>query len=215
MALSGFLKQSTAVTVTVGPFVDSTDGDTAETALTVTSSEVRLSKNGANIAAKNDATSLTHDEIGLYSCPLDATDTNTLGILTLAVHEGGSLHVRHDYMVMPANVWDSFYSTDALQVDVVEASATQAEPGQGSPPATDSWMDKIGYMYKSWRNHKDASATLFQLYNDDATTVHCFVGGVVDVVLVGVVSSLPSTTTTNLRYPHATIVGHNKGVVCE
>jgi len=186
MALSGWLKQSTAVTVMVGPFVDDADGKTSETGLTVTSSEVRLSKNGANIAAKTDGTSLTHDEVGLYSCPLDATDTGTLGILTLVVAESGALHVRHDYMVIPANEYDSFVSgTDALQVDVVEASATQAEPAQGSPGATISFMDKIGYLYKSWRNHKDASTTVSRLYNDDATTVDhkstlSVSGGIVD-----------------------------------
>ena len=74
------------------------------------------------MVAKNDATACTHDEIGIYGCPLDATDTGTLGILSLVVHEAGALHVRHDYMVVPANVWDSLFGADRLQVHAAEIS---------------------------------------------------------------------------------------------
>ena len=45
------LLQSTATTVTMGPFLDSTDGNTAETTLTITQPDVQLSKNGAAFAA--------------------------------------------------------------------------------------------------------------------------------------------------------------------
>lgn len=120
MAISGWLKQSTAMTVMIGPFVDDGDGNADEGGLTISAADVRLSKNGGNMAAKNDATACTHDEIGIYGCPLDATDTGTLGILSLVVHEAGALHVRHDYMVVPANVWDSLFGADRLQVHVDE-----------------------------------------------------------------------------------------------
>jgi len=115
-----WLKQSTAVTVKIGPFLDETDGKTAETALTIAQADVRLSKNGGDIAQKNEATSCTHDELGIYDCPLDATDTGTLGRLQLWVHESGALPVWHEFMIVPANVWDSLFASDRLQVDVRE-----------------------------------------------------------------------------------------------
>lgn len=115
-----FLKQSTAVTVQIGPFVDSTDGNTEESALTISQADVRLSKNGGNIAQKNEATSCTYDEVGMYSCPLDATDTDTLGVLQLIVHESGALPVYHEYMVVTANVWDTLCSTDLFQSDLTQ-----------------------------------------------------------------------------------------------
>jgi hypothetical protein len=62
-----FLKQSTAYTPLIGPFLDETDGKTAETALTIAQADVRLSKNGGNMAQKNEATSCTHDELGYYT----------------------------------------------------------------------------------------------------------------------------------------------------
>ena len=116
------LKQNTAVTVKIGQFLDDTDGKTAETGLTIAQADVRLSKNGGDIAAKNDATSCTHDELGIYNCPLNATDTDTLGRLQLWVHKTGALPVWHEYMVIPANVYDSLFSTDKLQVDITQVA---------------------------------------------------------------------------------------------
>ena len=117
MGFAGILKQSTAVDVLIGPFVDSTDGDTEETALTITAADVRLSKNGQNMAAKNDATACVHDELGMYNCELDATDTNTVGQLTLSVHEAGALLVRHDFQVMEEVTYDALYGAAAAGFD--------------------------------------------------------------------------------------------------
>ena len=103
-----WLKQSTAINVGLGPFLDSLDANTAETALTLTQPDIRLSKNGAAWAQKNAAQTLAHQENGWYSLALDATDTNTLGRLIVAVHETGALPVWKEFMVMPAGVYDAF-----------------------------------------------------------------------------------------------------------
>ena len=122
-----WLKQSTAATVKIGPFLDSTDGVTAETGLTISQADVRLSKNGANIAQKNEASACTHDELGYYDCDLDATDTGTLGRLLLAVAESGALPVWHEFMVLPANTFDSLVSgSDYLQTDAIQVEGSDA-----------------------------------------------------------------------------------------
>jgi hypothetical protein len=90
-----FLKQSTAVDVAIGPFLDATDGVTAETGLTISQADVRLKKNNGAWAQVNDATSATHEENGWYEKELDTTDTNTCGRLLIAVHESGALPVWH------------------------------------------------------------------------------------------------------------------------
>jgi hypothetical protein len=124
------LKQSTSTTLLLGPFVDSTDGVTAETALTISQSDVLLWKEGGTtLAQKNESTSCTHRSNGLYTCPINGTDTNTLGTLAVSVAESGALQVRQDYLVVPANVYDAFaLGTDLLQVDVdqMDGSATSA-----------------------------------------------------------------------------------------
>lgn len=113
------LKQSTATTLRLGPFLDSTDGVTAETALTISQSDVLLWKEGGTTAAqKNETTSCTHRENGYYTCPLNATDTNTLGALSVSVNESGAIPIRQDYTVVPANVYDSFVlGIDYLHTD--------------------------------------------------------------------------------------------------
>ena len=134
-----WLKQSTAVTVKVGPFVDATDGATAETGLTISQADVRLSKNGGNMAQKNSAAVCTHDELGVYDCALDATDTGTLGRLDLFVHEGGALPVWLEFMVLPANVYDSLVGgSDTLAVDVTawDGTAVAAQASAGYPVVT-------------------------------------------------------------------------------
>jgi len=108
------LKQSTAVTVKLGPFVDDADGKTAETALTISQSDVRLSKNGGDFAQKNEASSAGHDENGYYDVSLDATDTGTLGRLKVAISEAGALAVWRDFMVVPAHIYEWLFGSNAL-----------------------------------------------------------------------------------------------------
>ena len=116
--MGSWLKQSTAVTVKLGPFLDSTDGDTEETALTIAQADILLSKNGGAFAQTNNVAGATHDTKGLYGVPLDTTDTNTLGELRVYIHESGALAVWETFMVVPANVWDSMFGADKLQTDV-------------------------------------------------------------------------------------------------
>ena len=63
------LKQSTAATVKLGPFIDDSDGKTAETALTIAQADIRLSKNGGDFAQTNNTAGATHDENGYYDIP--------------------------------------------------------------------------------------------------------------------------------------------------
>jgi hypothetical protein len=138
------LKQSTSVDVPIGPFVDETDGKTAETALTITQPDIRLKKNGGAWAQKNVAQTLSHEENGNYEVTLDATDTNTLGLLRLHVNEAGALPVWEDFLVVTANAFDSLCSTDLFQADVQQwlgATAPAAPATQASVNAIDDFLD--------------------------------------------------------------------------
>lgn len=118
------LKQSTAATIKMGPFLDDTDGKTAETGLTIAQADIRLSKNGGDIAQSNNVAGATHDELGYYGVPLDTTDTGTLGNLRVAIHESGALPVWQDFMVVTANVYDTLCSTDLFDVNVTHIADT-------------------------------------------------------------------------------------------
>jgi hypothetical protein len=128
-----YLRQSTAATVTIGVFVDETDGRTIESALTLSQADIRLSKNGAAFAQKSESSSAAHMENGWYGCALDATDTGTVGRLTLAVNESGALPVWHQFMVLPGMVYDSLVAgSDFLQVDIQEVNSVTVT-GTGAP----------------------------------------------------------------------------------
>ncbi len=123
------IKQSTAHTFLLGPFVDSTDGVAIETGLASNmdnaSTGIRLSKNGGNMGDRSDATAPVHDEDGFYTVVLNTTDTNTLGLLQVEYTEVATcLPAWKDFSVVTANYWDSKYSTDVLQVDVIEFVGT-------------------------------------------------------------------------------------------
>jgi hypothetical protein len=133
------LKQSAAVDIALGPFVDATDGVTAETGLTIAQADVRLKKNGGSWAQKNDTTSATHEENGNYEVPLNSTDTNTLGHLRVHVAEAGALPVWRDFLVVPANVYEAlvngteFLETSGLrQVWAVSGATLTAKKTDGT-----------------------------------------------------------------------------------
>ncbi len=52
-----------------------------------------------------------------------------------------------------------------------DLAAASGEPAQGAPAVSLSMKDKISWLYKTLRNRKTSTATLINIYNDDATTV--------------------------------------------
>src|SRR3989304_116961 len=128
-----YLKVSTAYTFRLGPFVDSADGNTDENALTIAAASVLLSKAGGALTAKTEATALTGTGANAhYTCVLDTTDTNTVGALRVWAHITGALAVYKDFMVLPANVYDSLVAgSDLLQTDETQLLGTAI-----SAPAT-------------------------------------------------------------------------------
>lgn len=109
-----FLRQSTASQeVLLGPFVDSTDGVTAETALTIANADIKVFKAGATTLANKNSGGGTHISNGNYLAVLDATDTDTVGSGALVVQVSGALAVRHAFTVLPAAVFDAFIAGTA------------------------------------------------------------------------------------------------------
>jgi hypothetical protein len=124
-----FLKQSTAVTLVIGPFVDDTDGKTAETGLTLSQADIRLFKQGGTFAQKSESTSCSHVENGYYTCPFNTTDMNTLGFGVLAVNESGALPVRHEFCVLPAATYDAWITNGLPSIFAVALTESYAADG--------------------------------------------------------------------------------------
>jgi hypothetical protein len=127
-----FLRQSTAVDVAIGPFLDATDAVTAETALTISQADVRLKKNNGAWAQVSDATSATHEENGWYEKELDATDTDTCGRLLIAVHESGALPIWHEFWVLEEAIYDALFAASANAFTGAAGSTTLTALATGS-----------------------------------------------------------------------------------
>ena len=130
-----YLKQSTASQkVPLGYFVDSTDGNTEETGLTIANTDIKVWKTGATTVANKNSGGATHISNGIYYAVLDATDTDTLGSLVIFVHVSGALAIRVDCCVLAANVYDALIGGgDLLQVDVQQFGNTNATTSGGRP----------------------------------------------------------------------------------
>lgn len=102
-----WLKLSTAATVIMGPFLSDSDGISHDAGLTIAQADIRVRKHGGTFAQTHNAAGGDHDEYGHYDIPLDTTDTNTVGPLRVAIHVEGCLAVWRDFMVVPANVYNS------------------------------------------------------------------------------------------------------------
>lgn len=118
------LKQSTAVSIPFGPMVTTAAGTgTYTTAIPATL--IYVTKNGAAPATKSSATASTHQTRGWHTTTLDTTDTGTLGRLTVFVRVTGKYQIWKDYMVVPANVYDSIVAgSDVLQADMTQIQGT-------------------------------------------------------------------------------------------
>lgn len=123
-----WLRQSTASQeILLGRFVDSTDGNTQETALAIANTDIKVWKEGATTLANKNSGGATHIANGNYYAVLDATDTDTLGKMEVHVHVAGALAVKREFMVLPANVYDALVlGTDFLQSDAREFGGSTA-----------------------------------------------------------------------------------------
>ena len=193
MSFQGYLRQATAVDVLIGPFVDSTDGDTAEESLTITASDVRLSENGGTVHAKNDSTTCVHDEKGFYNCELDATDTATCGQLFLFVHESGALAVTATYHVVEEAVYDAMFG------------ASSAGPLQATTAGRTLDVTATGAAGIDWGNIENKTSTV-ALTNTSAASLSGAVGSVTGAV--GSVTGAVGSVTGNVGGSVGSVVGH-------
>jgi len=142
-----FLKTNTATRVTVGPFLDKTDGITPETAITVTGCHLTLMVDTAGVptlsldadatasGGNNDMVHVTGDDAGFYDLELTAAQLNYVGRAMLSINNVG-VHcpVFHEFMILPANIYDSIVSgTDLVDVSVTQFAGSAITSAAGIP----------------------------------------------------------------------------------
>lgn len=166
-----FLKQSTGTAVLLGPFVDSTDGGTAETSLTVANIDVDVYKfSDTHPLAKVDITPAgsgsTHDMAhvanGYYSLELTATDTNTCGRLKITANISGALPVWNCFQVVEESIYASLFAASAAGFN---SSGQVAVNSLTSAAITDVWStDPLVEAYANDGSAGTAAQMLYMLW---------------------------------------------------
>lgn len=123
------LKQSTAVTVRVGPFMDATDAVTPETGITLGAADQAelLKHSGATVDISGATWAAITGCGGYYDLSLTTSHTDTLGMLTVVVQDTSVCLPAPAFraMVVPAAIYDSLIGgTDTLPADVTQWSGT-------------------------------------------------------------------------------------------
>lgn len=131
-----FLKTNTNTRITVGPFLDKTDGITPEIALTVTDCILNMTVDNAGVptlvieatsptisGGNNDMVHIPNDTAGLYDLELTAAQLNYVGRAFLTITNSAThCPVFHEFTILPAVVYDSIVNgTDNLVVDLTTA----------------------------------------------------------------------------------------------
>lgn len=139
-----YLKADTVTEVLIGPVVAVGDGFTPVTTLTIAGAdEAEIIKHGATtVTAITGTLAAITSADGYYALDLVTGDVDTEGRLTILINDDSlCLPVRHDFMVVNANVFDSLFAaatTDYLQIDTTQWLGTAcATPTVNGVPEVD------------------------------------------------------------------------------
>lgn len=153
-----YLRQSTASQeITLGYFLDSTDGNTAETGLTIANTDIKVRKGGGTTLTDKNSGGATHISGGIYTSTLDATDTNTLGMTEIYCHVAGALATKSSYTVLHADAYDALITNG----DIATATgfATTAEIADVPTVAEFNARTRLDADYFSWATDTVANVT--------------------------------------------------------
>jgi len=114
-------KQSTALTLIVGPILDSVGVEYASAVI----GDLSISKNGGTLTAMAAAATLTYIANGMYTLVTTTGNTDTLGVAQITCNKSTYQMPMIQRQIVPANVYDSLVlGSDYLDISVVQLLGT-------------------------------------------------------------------------------------------
>jgi hypothetical protein len=165
-----FLRQSTAATIVVGPFVDKSTA-LSLTTLTDQSAKGWIVKNGATGSAPT-LTSWSHDAQGEYLVGLTTVHTDTVGRFRISFYDSATyLAVWEDFSVLSQVVYDSIFGGVALSTYAGTAVASVTAPvtltaSEHTQIGTDVWTTPATRLLTAGTNIALAKGTGITGLND-------------------------------------------------
>jgi len=146
-----YLREFTATRITVGPFLDKTDGVTPKTGLTVTACHLTLMVDDGGVptlvldadatasGGNNDMVHVTDDNAGFYDLELAAAQLNYQGRAILAITDAANhCPVFHELTILPAQVYDSLILGSDL-LDTADGATLAAIAALNNLTAAQVW----------------------------------------------------------------------------
>jgi hypothetical protein len=175
-----FLRQSTASQeISLGYFLDTTDGNTEETGLTIANTDIKIRKGGGTTLINKNSGGGTHISNGIYSAVLDATDTDTLGDLVIYCHPTGALATKLEYTVLPAASYDALITNGLNDISTAQVNTE---------------VDTALTDYDGPTNTEMVARTIVSANYATAANL-ATVDSIVDAILVDTGTTLPLTLT--------------------
>lgn len=180
-----FLRQSTAIDIRMGPFVDATDAVTPETGITLGAADQAevLKENGAATVAMGGTFAAVTDADGWYDYTVASGDVDTVGEVVFVVQDlSVCLPVAVRAFVVEEAVYDAMYNASAVGpltaaavnaqvVDVLKTDTNSTDGLTGAPPESPNMEEAIGYLYKAFRNKMTTTTTLLSIFDNAGSTV--------------------------------------------
>ena len=142
----------------MGPFLDITDGHTAETGLSSQTGRIHKRQTSVSSFVPN---SWGHEANGMYHIGMTSDHVDTVGELRIAFYDNSEyLPLWEDFVVLPPSVYDLFYVNNAM-----------SELTQTTPPATPSIEQALMLLYMTLRDETNTSATQLKIKNDAGTVI--------------------------------------------
>lgn len=138
------LKQSTAVNVLMGPFVDVTDANTAEADVILNAcGTTSLLKHGSGVITNIALETFHKVGGGWYNLALTNLSTNTLGLLTIGIHDASlALPVMGRFMVLDGKWHDAKYGAGA-NIDLLDTAISTVNTTAGVAATNYTYLDML------------------------------------------------------------------------
>ena len=196
------LRQSTAVTLVIGPFILEADGQQV-TDLAMDYDMIEVSKNGAAFAANTRNVDPCHMGEGRYNVYLGATETSALGVLYLNIIDANCTGAA------PSTIYTGPYEFEVIGPNHYIAKYRDDEPNlwlvRGTVPPTSTYSDlskTIRIALEASLEEGDANSLSIAQYLEDINNVYTDWknGGrldlIVDDILLDTGTTIPGTITT-------------------
>lgn len=125
-------RQSTALELAIGPVLDASGVAVTDCVV----ADFKIKKTTANFAALNGSATLAHVSAGMYDLVLTTSDTDTVGLATIAIDDTVNACAPARMQVIEEAIYDAIYAASAtglLPANVTQFGGTNGTFASGLP----------------------------------------------------------------------------------